>query len=175
MSTELVQRGQQWLEELLQLAGFLTRVQVEQPAPVHPSLAEPGNCWLTIDETGLMPEQVETLIGPEGGTLDAIQYLANATLNLRQSSELQGAYTVELVGYRLRRQTELLALTESAAAQVRQTGEEFEVQPLSAAERRLIHTILQSSPDLETFSRGQEPERRLVICSVQAQESDGIA
>lgn len=168
MSSELVPRGQQWLEELLCLAGFLTKVQVEQPVPVHTSLVEPSNCWLTIDQAGLTPEQVQILIGPEGVNLDAIQYLANATLNLKQSDELQGAYTIELAGYRTRRQAELLTLAESAAAQVRQSGEEVEMQPLSAAERRMIHTILQASQDLETYSRGQEPDRRLVIRPAQA-------
>ncbi len=163
MSSELMQLGQQWLEELLRLAGYLTRVDTKQPAPIHPSLADPSNCWLTIDEADLTPEQVKLLIGPEGTNLDAIQYLANATLNLGKGEEMQAAYTIELAGHRSRRQAELLVLAESAAAQVRQSGEEVEMQPFSAAERRLIHTILQASQDLETFSRGQEPDRRLVI------------
>lgn len=163
MSSE---QGQQWLEELLRLAGFVTKVTPEQPVPMHVSLEELG-CWLVVDETGLTPEQINFLIGPEGSCLDAIQYLANATLNLGQN-EQQAAYTVELAGYRARRQTELLALVESATVQVYQTGEEFEMPPLSAAERRLIHTILQSSLDLETYSRGQEPNRRLMIRPLQS-------
>jgi spoIIIJ-associated protein len=128
---------------------------------MHPSLANPDSCWLIIDD--LPPEQVQTLIGAEGEVLDAIQYLANAILNLRQGEGEQGVYTVELAGYRARRQAELLALAESAAAQVRERGEEYEMQPLPAAERRLIHTILQESQDLETYSRGEEPNRRLVV------------
>jgi len=160
-SAHLHQRGQVWLEELLRLAGFYLKVRAEQPVPIHVSLANPHSCWLIIDD--LSPEQIQTLIGPEGEVLDAIQYLANVILNLKQSEGEQGIYTVELAGYRAQRQAELLALAESAAAQVRQSGAEYEMQPLSAAERRLIHTILQASQDLETYSQGEEPNRRLMV------------
>ncbi len=161
MSSAHLQRGQAWLEEFLRLAGFDLKVRTEQPLPVHPSLANPNSCWLMIDD--LPPEQVQTLIGPEGEVLDAIQYLANAILNLKQSEGEQGLYTVELAGYRAHRQAELLVLAESAAAQVRESGAAYEMQPLSAAERRLIHTILQESQDLETYSQGEEPNRRLIV------------
>jgi len=166
MTSEQVQRGQQWLTELLQRAGFPTSVRIEQPDPVHPALAEMGN-WLTIDESNLAPEQVGLLIGAAGVTLDAMQYLANTTLNLRQPEDQQTNYMLELAGHRARRQAELLKLAESAAAEVRQTGTEVEMQPLSAVERRMIHTILQQAQDLETYSRGQEPHRCLVVRPVQ--------
>lgn len=166
MSNEQVQRGQQWLAELLQRAGFPTSIRIEQPAAVHPALAEVGK-WLTINESNLTPEQSEILIGVAGVTLDAMQYLANATLNLKQPEDQQTNYTLELAGYRVCRQAELLDLAEAAASEVRQTGTEVEMQPLSAVERRIIHTILQQAPDLETYSRGQEPHRCLVIRLVQ--------
>jgi spoIIIJ-associated protein len=49
------------------------------------------------------------------------------------------------------------------AEQVRQTGQEVEIKSLSSAERRQIHTFLKDANDLSTESRGQEPDRRLVI------------
>ena len=52
---------------------------------------------------------------------------------------------------------------EQVAQQVRQTGEEVEMKSLSSAERRQIHTFLKDAEDLETESRGQEPDRRLVV------------
>ncbi|MBW4621599.1 MAG: RNA-binding protein [Cyanosarcina radialis HA8281-LM2] len=162
MSDRILERGQQWLEKLLHLAGFAATVTLEQPASASAVESDP-NHWLTIDGQTLTAEQIDILIGAEGATIDAIQYLANSILNLNQESDLQAAYTVELNGYRLRRQEELQAMAAYAANTVRETGEEFVMTPLSAAERRQVHTILQDCEDLETFSRGQEPDRRLVV------------
>lgn len=161
-----MQRGQQWLEKLLHIAGFPAGVKTEPPAEApesNSSQEEAASYWLTIDPTNLTPSQIDTLIGPEGATIDAIQYLANSILNLNQSRDEQSSYTIELNGYRLRRQAELRSLTEYAANIVRETGKEFEIKSLSSAERRQVHTFLQDCDDLETFSRGQEPDRRLVV------------
>jgi spoIIIJ-associated protein len=95
--------------------------------------------------------------------LDGIQYLANSVLNLNQPEENQQAYTVELNGYRVRREAEIRTLAETAAAEVRFSGREVELQSLSSSERRQIHTLLQEFSDLETFSRGKEPNRHLVV------------
>lgn len=160
-----MQRGQEWLEELLRLTKTPATVTVEK----HASLAlqedesEPDSYWLTIDETQLKPTQIQALIGVDGSVLDAIQYLANTTVNLGQPPEEQAAYTVELAGYRVRRQAELLEMAQYAAEQVRLTGREFEMKSLSAAERRQVHTLLKDFTDLETYSRGKEPDRRLVV------------
>lgn len=156
---ETMQRGKQWLEDLLKLSGF--------PATVEATLGEEEedstSYWLTIDREHLTPNQIQTLIGGQGSTLDAIQYLANSILNITAEPDRQGAYTVEINGYRIQRQAEIRALVEDAAVRVRETGEDFEMKSLSSAERRQIHTLLKDSEDLETFSRGQEPDRRLVI------------
>ncbi len=165
MTDSRMQRGQQWLEKLLQLMEVSAEVQTQ----LHATAAEESdrsqsdNCWLTINQTNLQPEQIQILIGADGNVLDAIQYLANATLNLNQQQEEQAAYTIELDGYRVRRQAEIQAIAESAIEQVRATGKEVEIKSLSSAERRQIHTFLQDYKDLETFSRGKEPHRHLVI------------
>lgn len=175
-----MQQGQEWLEQLLSLAGFASAVQASRHLDSLSDLAEGDaedttedrqSYWLTISESNLSPEQIQSLTGPEGGVLDAIQYLANTLLNLGQSQEQQRAYTIELNGYRARRQAELKAMAEHAAEQVRQTGQEFEMKSLSSAERRQVHTFLKACPDLETYSRGREPDRRLVVRQSRPQES----
>lgn len=163
MDTARQQRGQEWLQEFLKLSGISAPVQaVESPAFWEDS------CWLVIDETVLSPDQIHQLIGPEGHVLDSIQYLANATLNLGVPPEQQGAFTVDLAGYRERRYGELKAIAEKAATEARETAQEIELKALSAAERRQIHTILKEHADLETYSRGQEPDRRLVVRLLEA-------
>lgn len=166
MSDRSMQRGQQWLEQLLQLAKFPTGVKetaIQTIPQSDSSQAELETYWLTIDESKLTSAQIQALVGSEGATLDAIQYLANAILNLGQEREEQTAYTIELDGYRARRQAELQELAEDAAQQVRSSGQEFEIKSLSSAERRQVHTFFQECDDLETYSRGQEPDRRLVV------------
>jgi len=170
VSAGSIDRGVEWLTELLRLAGFpaLVRADVNtigtlQGANAFSEDTPPQDWWLTIDHTSLATEQVEGLLGQDGAVLDAIQYLGNAILNLHQTQEHQQAYTVELAGYRAQRQAELKTIAEQAAEHVRQTGTEYEIPALSSAERRWIHTYLQPCGDLETESRGKEPDRRLVI------------
>jgi spoIIIJ-associated protein len=165
MSNIAMQRGQEWLQTLLKLANVSAPVNANVgtiPELGH-DLPEPNSYWLTIDETNLTPEQIRVLIGVDGAVLDAIQYLANSVLNLSQPETEQASYTIELNGYRLRRQAEIRSLAETAAAEVRFYGREVEIKSLSSAERRQIHTFLKEFTDLETFSRGKEPYRNLVV------------
>jgi spoIIIJ-associated protein len=162
MDDDRVQRGQQWLEELLNQSGVNAKVFTEVPEE-H----DDGSCWLTIDSTGLNPEQIQALVGIDGAVLDSIQYLANTILNIGKPPDEQQAYTVELNGYRVQRQEELKQIAEDAAHRARETGEEVEIPSLSSAERRQLHTFLKTYDGLETYSRGQEPDRRLVVRLLQ--------
>ncbi|ELR98021.1 R3H domain-containing nucleic acid-binding protein [Gloeocapsa sp. PCC 73106] len=154
------QRGQQWLTKLLQLmeinaAVNITKVEVESDATTA--------CWLTIDESSLSEEQVGLLIGDQGETIDSIQYLANAILHIGLDKEKSGYFMIDIDDYRGQRQAQLQVLAEEVAEQVRQTGQEVEMKSLSSVERRQIHSILSQDQDLQTESRGHEPDRRLVV------------
>jgi spoIIIJ-associated protein len=165
MNNILMERGQQWLKTLLEISGMPTEIQgnLETAQPQAGDSPEPDNYWLTIDQTNLTSEQIQVLIGVDGSVLDAIQYLANSVLNLSQSVEEQASYTIELNGYRVKREAEIRALAEAAADEVRFSGREVEIKSLSSAERRQVHTFLKDFGDLETFSRGKEPHRQLVV------------
>jgi spoIIIJ-associated protein len=174
MTDQRLDRGKQWLEQMLSLAKIDTTVAAQQQG------TSSTNYWLTIDQDNLTPAQIELLIGTEGATIDAIQYLANAGLNLHQSADLQAGYTIELDGYRQRREIILKAIADEAAQQVRTTGQEVVLKPMSSAERRQMHTFFDSDPsysDLSTHSRGQEPDRRLIVQLAQsaAPELEGSA
>jgi spoIIIJ-associated protein len=160
-----MQRGQEWLQTLLLLTGVSAEVggNLEPDQPQSSDSEEPDNYWLTIDETKLNPEQISILIGADGSVLDAIQYLTNSVLNINQPEAEQASYTIELNGYRVKRQAQIQALAEAASQEVRATGREVEIKSLSSAERRQIHTFLKEFADLETFSRGKEPHRHLVV------------
>jgi spoIIIJ-associated protein len=163
MNEQMQAAGVQWLTNLLQLQGLETKVTVDIVED-----AAGSSCWLIIDDTPLTDEQVKTLLGERGSVLDSIQYLANTTLNLGKAAEDQQAFTIELGGYRARRLEELQAIAAEAAETVMANGQEFEIKSLSSAERRQVHHFLKDYEGLETFSRGKEPDRRLVVCPAKS-------
>ena len=169
MTDQRLNRGKEWLEKVLTLSGIATTVDTQQPEGTTAA-----NYWLTIDSTALTSTQKELLIGSQGGTIDAIQYLANASLNIHAEADLQAGYTIELDGYRQRRAIELKIVADDAANRVRATGQDVTLQPMSSAERRQMHTFFDSDAsysDLSTESRGQEPDRRLVVKLAQSPEA----
>jgi spoIIIJ-associated protein len=158
MTDQHQQVGIAWLEQLLAFQALPVQVKAEMVDDEAGS-----SCWLTITDDALTPEQVATLQGDSGAVLDALQYLANTLLNLGRSPDAQQAYTLELAGYRAERREALKAMAAEAAEAVKASGEEYEMPPLSAAERRQMHHLVKVHGDLETFSRGKEPDRRLVV------------
>ena len=150
--------GKDWLEQLLGLMGLAAEVKIEGFETVADS-----SHWLSIEGNSLTPEQKERLIGTKGESIDAIQYLANTILNLDSDPEAQSSFVIELDGYRVERNRELADLTQEAIARVKETGQEVEIPGLSSAERKQVHSLLQDVEDLTTESRGQEPDRKLVV------------
>lgn len=162
-----LEHGSQWLKQLLELCGFPATVTSKMVEPLSRQQGESGAdvvAWLTIESENLTEQQVEWLLGETGQVLDAIQYLASLELNFKAEKDAQVPFVVDIDGYRQRRQGELKQLVEEATARVQTSGKSYELCGLSSAERREVHTILQVLfPDLTTFSRGKEPDRRLII------------
>ena len=152
--------GKQWLEELLILMNLPATVTTEGFEKVA---TNSNSLWLSIDTTNFTPEQISAAIGNQGENIDAIQYLANTILNLNLDPESQCSFTIEIDGYRVKRYQELESLVSETVDKVRKSGREVELPGLSSAERKQIHTLLQDSEDLITESRGQEPNRKLVV------------
>ena len=149
-----------WLEKLLTLQGLEASVSGQETTG---DLGD-DSYWLTIDTANLSEEDISTLIGDRGSVLDSIQYLANTTLNLWASAYELLANSIEIYGYRKARQSELKKLADEAADEVLNNGKrEYEVKGLSSAERRQLHGLLGEHENIETFSRGREPERHLVV------------
>lgn len=154
-----IEEGVNWLEKLLSLQGMDAEVSSEER---NGELGD-DSYWLTIETDNLSDEQAEALIGDRAQVLDSMQYLANATLNMGRAEDEQHSYTLEINGYRQQRQGELKMMAEEAAEQVRASGQEYAMKGLSSAERRQVHGLLSEHEDLETFSRGREPDRQLVV------------
>ena len=71
--------------------------------------------------------------------------------------------TVDAAGYRERRRDLLQEEAEIAAERAERNGEPVRLEPMSASERRMVHEVLKERTDVETYSEGDEPERRIVV------------
>ncbi|WP_138494313.1 RNA-binding cell elongation regulator Jag/EloR [Paenibacillus pinistramenti] len=101
------------------------------------------------------------LIGRRGQTLDAIQYLANIVANRYSTNFVR--LVVDAENFRQRRKKTLEELAERLAERVIRSGKEVVLEPMPSQERKAIHAKLQNHPEVKTLSKGEEPNRRVVI------------
>lgn len=101
------------------------------------------------------------LIGRRGETLDAIQHLANYSVN----RDLEGhvRINVDAEDYRLKREESLSRYARKKAQQVLKNRRRTTLEPMNAYERHVIHAALQDMDNITTHSTGSEPNRRVVI------------
>jgi spoIIIJ-associated protein len=102
------------------------------------------------------------VIGKHGQTIDAIQYLAGATV-YRGSDDPHGDVVVDAAGYRERRRATLESLADRTASRVTSSGRAVELEPMSSAERKIVHLRLKEHGDVVTVSEGAEPNRYIVV------------
>ena len=107
-------------------------------------------------------EKLGALIGRRGETLDAIQQLTNYSIN-RGSEKNRARVQVDAENYREKREQSLERLAEKVAGKVTKSRRNVTLEPMNAYERHVIHTALQDTPSVTTFSIGTEPNRRVVV------------
>lgn len=101
------------------------------------------------------------LIGRRGQTLDALQYLANIVANRYSDSFIRLVLDAE--NFRERRKKTLEELADRLAGRVVRTRKEVVLEPMSPQERKIIHSKLQDHRQVSTLSKGEDPNRRVVI------------
>ncbi len=104
------------------------------------------------------------LIGKRGQTIDALQLLCYqaAFRGMRDRKRV----VVDAAGYRERRREVLVSRADRAAEQALSSNCSVEMDPMSAQERRVVHEHLKERSGIETFSEGDEPQRRVVVAPV---------
>jgi spoIIIJ-associated protein len=125
---------------------------------------------VTVDHDGTVHADVHggdagRLIGKGGRTLAALEFLANAVVN-KVEGELPVRVNVDVGGYKRRRDERLRVVAQRAAARVRKSGLAVELEPMSAAERRVVHMELAEDPAVESESTGEGRDRRVVVYPV---------
>ena len=110
-------------------------------------------------------ESAAVLIGHHGDTLDSLQYLANLAANKRVDGKKE-AYvkiTVDIEGYRAKREETLRELERRTAAKVQKYKKSVMLEPMNTYERRIIHSEIQTIEGVSTNSIGSENNRKIVV------------
>ena len=112
-----------------------------------------------VDVTG---EDLGLLVGPKGATLAAIEELVRTVVQRR--TEGHGTrIKVDVGGYRARRREALTSFVEELAQRVTESGQEIALEPMSPADRKVVHDALAPLEGVTTVSEGEEPRRRVVV------------
>jgi len=105
------------------------------------------------------------IIGRRGETLDALQYLTSLVVN--KNSSKYKRVTVDIENYRHKREETLVRLAERLADKVIKYRRNVSLEPMNPYERRIIHSTLQNNNYVETYSVGEDPNRKVVIALKQ--------
>jgi len=145
----------QMLDHLLALMGIGADVSIRDPETPGDGL---GMAKAVLDIEG---DDLGILIGRRGETLSSLQYL----LNLMVSRQLQQhlSFTVDVEGYRRRRERQLTTLAHRMADQVKRTRRPVTLEPMPPNERRIIHLALAEDRQVETSSMGEGDARKVGI------------
>ena len=110
-------------------------------------------------------EGASVLIGHHGDTLDSLQYLANLAANKRVDGKKEEyvKVSVDVEGYRAKREETLRALARRMAAKVQKYKKSVMLEPMNPYERRIIHSEIQNIKGVSTNSIGSENNRKIVI------------
>lgn len=133
--------------QLLRLMGYEAAVRVREQAGLF-----------AIEIEG---EHLGALIGRRGTTLASFELLLG--LMLARQTKTHARVVVDIAGYRARRRLALEDLARRMADRALREGLEVPLDPMDAAERRIIHTTLSDHPKVYTYSRGEAASRRVVI------------
>jgi spoIIIJ-associated protein len=102
------------------------------------------------------------LVGPRGATLTALQDLTRTYVQ-RQSVSRTDRILVDVGGYREKRSAALRRFTQGIVDEVKESGQERALEPMSAPDRKVVHDAVNEIEGVETRSEGEEPRRYIVI------------
>jgi len=149
----LLDRAESVISKMLHLLNLEAQVS----ANYGPSERD-GRRNIHVDIRG---NDLSVLIGRRSETLSAFQYIASLIVGKEEQQFVQ--LTVDVEGYRDRREKQLIQMAKRMADQVSKNGRRQTLEPMPAAERRIIHIALRDHPDVKTESTGEEPYRKVMI------------
>ena len=112
-------------------------------------------------DINLSGENMGIVIGKRGDTLDALEHLVSLCVNRGDGEYIRVSLDTE--NYREKRKATLVNLAENLAHSVVKNKRKVTLEPMSSNERRIIHSTLQNNKYVDTYSIGDEPNRKVVI------------
>lgn len=143
------------------LVGLVERMNLEAEV----AIAQPEEETIELNLRG---PDLGLLIGPKGATLLAIQDLTRTVVQ-RKTSAANGRILVDVSGYRRKRKDALARFSRQVAEEVQATGTRRVLEPMSAADRKIVHDTVNDIEGVLTVSEGEDPRRRVVILPVPAE------
>ena len=125
-----------------------------------------GSSELSVDgielDVQVRGDDLGLLVGPGGRTLNAVQDLVRVAAQ-RRLGDHETRLRIDIAGYRERRTVALAKFAADVAAQVRDSGEARSLEPMTSADRKVIHDALNDEDGVVSSSSGEDPNRRVVI------------
>lgn len=140
-------RARTFLEDVFACMGMRVAIEIEREEKL-----------MKITLSG---ENMGIIIGKHGDTLDALEHLVSLTVNRGDDDYVKVVLDTE--NYREKRKATLVRLAENLANSVVNNRRKITLEPMSAGERRIIHSTLQNNKYVDTYSVGEEPYRKIVI------------
>ncbi|HHV28525.1 RNA-binding cell elongation regulator Jag/EloR [Acetivibrio mesophilus] len=106
-------------------------------------------------------DDIGIIIGRRGETLDSLQYLTSLVVN--KSKEGYKRLVIDIENYRQKREETLVKLANRLADRVIKYKKNITLEPMNPYERRVIHSSLQNHKYVQTYSVGEEPNRKVII------------
>jgi len=145
------------------LTGLFRRMGVEADIAITDNESS-----ISVVLTG---REMGALIGRRGETLDAIQHLTNYVINRGTTGRVR--INIDAENYRQRRNETLENLAARTAGKVVKYRRNVTLDPMNAYERHVIHSALQNHENINTYSVGSEPNRRIVVAYGRSKENEG--
>ncbi|MBR4872596.1 MAG: protein jag [Clostridia bacterium] len=141
---------------------FVERLLADMKIEAKVTLVDVDNADKQINIEG---ENVGSLIGHHGETMDSLQYLVNLAANQKTEGEKREfvKITIDIEGYRAKREEALRALARRMADRVIKHKKSVVLEPMNPYERRIIHSEVQNIKGVSTNSIGSENNRKVVI------------
>lgn len=121
---------------------------------------------LTVDglelEVSVSGQELGLLVGPGGRTLNAIQDLARVSAQ-RRLGDHDTRLRIDVAGYRERREAALANFARDVAEQVRSSGTARSLEPMTSADRKVVHDVLNDEDGVSSRSEGDDPQRRIIV------------
>lgn len=114
-------------------------------------------------ELGVEGDDLGLLIGPKGQTLTAVHELSRTVLQRRATGRHDGRVRIDIGGYRQRRQEALARFVQAQATEVISEGVQRAMEPMNAADRKVVHDTINEIDGVSTLSEGADPHRRVIL------------